>query len=406
MGIKLYGYILFFFVLACSRHVNNENGDKVSDEALLQKIELQEQYALGLVKNLDASGSRVFPRSLTPEGEIRRVPKKDWTSGFYPGILWMMYELTEGEEWKQSAIQLTELLENQKFDKSTHDLGFIMMSSYGLAYKLTGNKEYRDVLIQSARSLITRFNENTGCIRSWDHNRDKWDYPVIIDNMMNLELLFFASKETGDPVFENIAIKHAQTTLKNHFRSDFSTYHVVAYDTITGAVVAQHTHQGYAHESTWARGQAWALYGYTMAYRETHLPEFLSQAEKVANYIFNKAGLPEDNIPYWDFNAPNIPNEPRDVSAAAIMASALYELSTLSDGDGITYVAKANDIMEALVSDAYFNEEGTNGGFLLRHSTGAKPKKSEVDVPLVYADYYFLEALLRKKSATVDSPQS
>jgi rhamnogalacturonyl hydrolase YesR len=224
--------------------------------------------------------------------------------------------------------------------------------------------------------------------------------------MLNLELLFWAGKETGDPVFTNIAIKHAQTTMKNHFRSDYSTYHVVSYDTITGKVLKRQTHQGASDESCWARGEAWALYGYSMAYRETHLPEFLSQAEKVANYILKIAKLPEDNIPYWDFSLAGVANEPRDVSAAAVMASAFFELGSFDVEKGKQYLEAGNRIMNSLESEIYFNEIGTNAGFLLRHSTGSKPSDSEVDVPLIYADYYFLEALLRKKQVEKSLLQS
>jgi len=381
-------------LLSCNKKIPNDGSQ--SNSELIEHISKQEQFALTLINKIEISERARFPRSINIDGDIHLVGKRDWTSGFYPGVLWLMYDLTTDESWKIEATKYTELLESEQYNDSNHDIGFKMMSSYGQAYRLTGNKEYREILVQSAHTLITRFNEKIGCVRSWDHHKDKWDYPVIIDNMINLELLFWASKATGDPVFSNIAVKHAETTLKNHFRDDFSCYHVVSYDTITGEVAQKQTRQGYAHESSWARGQAWALYGYTMAYRESQNQKFLSQAENVANYIFNKAGLPEDYIPYWDFDAPGIPNEPRDVSAAAIMASALYELSTLCEKNRNTYLMKANKIMDSLSSKKYFNEQGTNNGFLLRHSTGSKPIGSEIDVPLIYADYYYLEALKRK----------
>jgi uncharacterized protein YyaL (SSP411 family) len=234
-----------------------------------------------------------------------------------------------------------------------------------------------------------------GCIRSWDHNKDKWGYPVIIDNMLNLELLFEATKLTGDSSFYNIAVSHANTTMKNHFRSDFSSYHVVDYDTITGNVVKKNTHQGYSHESAWARGQAWALYGYTMCYRETKDLKYLRQAENIAGFILNHPNLPKDLVSYWDFNAPDIPNEPRDASAAAIIASALYELSGYSV-NAKTYRDKAGKILRSL-TDNYRAKPSEARGFILLHSTGSKPMNSEVDVPLNYADYYYLEAILRLK---------
>jgi hypothetical protein len=278
---------------------------------------------------------------------------------------------------------------------STHDMGFKMYCSFGNGYRLTQNEHYKEILLQSARTLSTRFKPKAGIIRSWDHNRDKWQCPVIIDNMMNLELLFWATKESRDSTFYHIAVSHALTTMKNHFRLDNSCYHVVDYDTITGKILDKNTHQGFSNESAWARGQAWALYGYTMCYRETRLPEFLRQAQKIEEYLFNNKNMPEDLIPYWDFNAPNIPNEPRDVSAATIIASALYELSQYDLKDGKRYKANADKIIENLTNHYRANLYKDNG-FLLLHSTGTKPTNTEVDVPIVYADYYFLEALIRK----------
>jgi rhamnogalacturonyl hydrolase YesR len=387
--------ILFALTISCNRNdaVDNPNSD-IDIEA---KIIEQQNYALSQIKEIDLNKKRVFPRTIDDDGTIVRVSKRDWTSGFYPGILWLMYDLTDDEFWGNEAKEYTELLESEKFNASDHDIGFKMMSSYGQGYRLTGNMEYREVLIQSAKTLISRFNENVGCIRSWDHHQDKWDYPVIIDNMLNLELLFWASKETGDPVYENIAIKHAETTIQNHFRSDYSSYHVVSYDTLTGEAVKKQTRQGAFDESSWARGQAWALYGYTLAYRETKITKFLNQAEHIANYILKVAKLPEDKIPYWDFSVSDKPSEPRDVSSAAIIASALYELSVYSAENRESYLQAADEIMDSLKSNKYFSDIGTNGGFLLKHSTGSKPVNSEIDVPLIYADYYYLEALLRKK---------
>jgi uncharacterized protein YyaL (SSP411 family) len=250
-------------------------------------------------------------------------------------------------------------------------------------------------LEQSARTLIARYYENVGCLRSWDFNQENWQCPVIIDNMMNLELLFWASEQTGDPVYGDIAFTHAKTTMKNHFRPDNSSWHVIDYDTISGEVRNRNTHQGYADESSWSRGQAWGLYGYTMTYRLTDHIDFLKQAEKIAGFLLDHHNMPGDLVPYWDYNAPGIPNEPRDVSAAAIMASALYELCRYSE-KGAWYKEKADKIMVSLGTD-YASAPGENYGFILGHSVGAKPMDSEVDVPLNYADYYYLEAMLRKK---------
>lgn len=274
-------------------------------------------------------------------------------------------------------------------------MGFKMYCSFGKAWQYTKEPNYRDVLIQSAQTLATRFQPNIGCIRSWDHNADKWDYPVIIDNMMNLELLFWAANETGNGMYRDIATSHAKTTMKNHFRANNSTYHVVDYNPETGQVQNKHTHQGFSHESEWSRGQAWALYGYTMVYRETKDKEFLKQADKIANYLLYHPNMPKNLIPYWDFKAANIPNEPLDASAAAIIGSALYELSQYSH-NGSSYLNAANKIYDALKSSAFLDDPQQNHGFLLKHSTGSKPHKSEVDVPLIYADYYFIEMMLRK----------
>jgi len=356
---------------------------------MLQEIEKAKETQVKKNPNL------LFPCSLTKTGEMKLVAATDWRSGFFPGVLWYLYEYTGDNTWKEKAVSLNAKVENEKWNARTHDMGFKIYCSFGNGYRLTGDKNYRDIIIQGAKTNIKRFNPVTGCIRSWDHNRDKWGYPVIIDNMMNLELLFEATRLTGDSVYYKVAVTHANTTMKNHFRPDFSTYHVIDYDTITGKVVKRNTHQGFSHESAWSRGQAWGLYGYTMCYRETKDKKYLELAEKIAGYILNHPNMPDDLVPYWDFNAPNIPNEPRDVSAAAITASALIELSGYSK-NGAEYKKKAGAILKNL-TDKYRAPVGTSRGFLLLHSTGSKPSDSEVDLPLNYADYYYLEALLRSK---------
>lgn len=334
----------------------------------------------------------VSPRTIE-KGRLHLVKSSDWTSGFFPGELWYLYAYSKNIKWRRLAEKFTAKIEKEQFNGRTHDMGFKVYCSVGNGYLLTKNDHYRQVLIQSAKTLSTRFNKTAGVIRSWDHNKDKWDYPVIIDNMLNLELLFEAAKLTGDSTYYNIAVSHANKTMENHFRKDYSSYHVVDYDSITGKVRKKTTHQGYSDASAWARGQAWGLYGYTMCYRETKDPKYLKQAQHIAGFIFNNPNLPEDLIPYWDFNAPGIPNEPRDASAAAVMASALLELSTYSR-NGQHYMDLARKILSNLTK-AYRAPVGKSYGFILLHSTGSKPSDSEVDVPLVYADYYYLEALLR-----------
>lgn len=340
-------------------------------------------------------GELTNPRNSEPDGTLNLVPSKDWTSGFFPGELWFLYEYTQNNFWKKKAQQHTDILEKEKMNGSTHDMGFKVYCSFGNGYRLTQDEHYKEVLLQSARTLATRFKPAAGIIRSWDHSTAKWVCPVIIDNMMNLELLFWATKESKDSTFYRIAVNHARTTMKHHFRPDFSSYHVIDYDTITGQVLKKNTHQGFADESAWSRGQAWALYGYTMCYRETRLPEFLEQAQNIEKYLFTHPNMPEDLIPYWDFDAPGIPDEPRDVSAATVIASALYELSLYDPEKGERYRSNADKIIENLTKH-YRATLKKNNGFLLLHSTGTKPTNTEVDVPIVYADYYFIEALMRK----------
>jgi unsaturated chondroitin disaccharide hydrolase len=337
---------------------------------------------------------RVMPRTINKDGSLNVCPVGDWTSGFYPGTLWYMYELTGDSEWREKAISYTATLEDQQYNGSNHDVGFRMFCSYGNALRLTGDESCIPVLVQSAKTLIARYYENVGSIRSWNFNQENWQCPVIIDNMMNLELLFWASEQTGDPIYHDIALRHARTTMKNHFRPDYSSFHVVDYDTISGEVRQKVTHQGFSDGSAWSRGQAWGLYGFTMTYRFTDQMDFLRQAENIAGFLLEHPHMPDDLVPYWDYDAPAIPGEPRDVSAAAIMASALYELCRYSE-QGAYYKEKADQIMESL-STTYASAPGANYGFILGHSVGSKPADSEVDVPLNYADYYYLEALTRK----------
>ncbi|MCX6217903.1 glycoside hydrolase family 88 protein [Spirosoma sp.] len=334
----------------------------------------------------------VSPRTIAADGSLQAVPARDWTSGFFPGELWYLYEYTGKKEWADEARTYTARLEREKTNGGTHDMGFKLYSSYGNGYRLTRDPAYRAVLIEAAKTLSTRFKPKAGIIRSWDHHQEVWQCPVIIDNMMNLELLFAATRLTGDSTFYRIAVTHARTTLKNHYRPDHSSYHVVDYDTLTGKVLKKNTHQGFSDESAWARGQAWGLYGYTVCYRETKDPAFLRQAESIAQFMLNHPHMPADLVPYYDFDAPGIPNEPRDASAAAIMASALFELSTYVPN--APYRKKADQVMTSLAK-SYTSSKGQNHGFLLLHSTGAKT--FERDVPLIYADYYYLEALLRAK---------
>ena len=325
------------------------------------------------------------------------ISPEDWTSGFFPGSLWFLYEYTNDPKWLAAATNYTERLDRIKNFRGHHDVGFMLGCSYGQGWRLTKNAAYRDVLVQGARSLATRYKPEVGLIRSWDFGT--WKYPVIVDNMMNLELLTFASRETGDQRLRDIAVSHAGRTLTNHFRTDHSSFHVVDYNPTNGTVLGRMTRQGAADPSAWARGQAWGLYGYTAMYRETKDLTYLAQATNIAHFILNHPRLPADKIPYWDFDAPDIPNAPRDASAAAIMSSALIELSGFMGGEtGRKYLNLAQQQLLSLSSPAYRAKAGWNGNFILMHSVGSYPEGREIDVPLNYADYYFLEALLRYRS--------
>ena len=364
---------------------------------------------------LDSANEQMkYPRS-SKNGNLTYVTIEEWTGGFWPGTLWYMFEYTQDPKWKEAATKWTESLESNQYNTKHHDIGFMMYNSYGNAYRLTKNEKYKAILVQSAKSLCKRYNDKVGAIKSWNDKPsldgvDTMRYPVIIDNMMNLELLFFASKITGDTTYKHIAIKHAEKTMQNHLRPDFSSYHVINYDTNTGKALQKETNQGFAHNSTWTRGQAWGVYGFTMTYRETGDKRFLNTAIKMADFFINNKNLALDKIPNWDFNvnevgynppanaqAINLTYIPKDASAAAILASALLELSNYAGAKGATYKLIANQILISLSSKNYLASPGTNNGFLLMHCTGNANKLSEVDKPIMYGDYYFLEALLREK---------
>lgn len=352
------------------------------------------QYTL-LMENLPNGR---YPKTYhVAEDKLETSGSEWWCSGFYPGTLIYLDEVLGKNTFDKEITRVLSDLEKEQYNTSTHDLGFMMFCSFGNANRLNPSPEHAEILMNSAKSLITRFNDTVGCIKSWDSSDDS--FLVIIDNMMNLELLFWASEYSGDQSYSNIAITHANTTLKNHFRENNSSYHVINYDKNTGKIKTKHTAQGYADESAWARGQAWGLYGYTVMYRATKEKKYLDQAVAIANFLLDHPNLPEDKIPYWDFNAPDIPNALRDSSAGAIMASALLELNMFVNGDlKSKYFGAAEKIIQTLTTDEYIAKEGTNGGFLLKHGVGHLPKKSEVDVPLSYGDYYLIEAMMRYKN--------
>lgn len=356
-----------------------------------------------------------IPRTYNSDGSLNSTGVYSWTSGFFAGNMWYMYELTGDDKWKSEAIYYTEILDTIQYWTGNHDVGFMINCSYGNGLRLTDNSEhYRDILVNTAKSLSTRFNTTIGCLESWNYrkawdNKTEWFFPVIIDNMMNLELLFEASIISGDNSYRDIAVTHANTTMKNHYRDDFSCYHVIDYSEETGEVKDRATCQGYSDNSSWARGQAWGLYGYVLCYRYTKDIKYLEFAENIANYIITNSNLQEDKIPLWDYHvgmegytpewdydATKFKATPRDVSAAMITVSALLELAEYSSNSS-RYIEFSKETLTNVESGKYMATAEDNNFFILKESVGSIPHGAEISVPLNYADYYFLEALVRVK---------
>lgn len=392
--------VIFLLLALISIHsLAQKPGSFHAQKDLLQIINQNFKDAVAQYKVIKSNlPADKFPKTFDPRtGKYENSNSGWWCSGFYPGTLLYLYEQTKDTALYNEANRILKLLEKEKNNTTTHDLGFMMFCSFGNANRIAPKPAYKEILLTSAKSLSTRFNPTIGCIKSWDSRKP--EYLVIIDNMMNLELLFWAAKVSRDSSFYKIAVTHANTTLKNHFRPDYSSYHVINYNPSTGAVQEKRTAQGAANESAWARGQAWGLYGYTVMYRATKDKKYLEQAKHIADFILNHPNLPADKIPYWDFNAPGIPDALRDASAGAIIASALLELCTYVDAkNGAIYFKNAETILRSLSSPQYKAAKGTNGGFILMHGVGHKPAGTEVDVPLTYGDYYFVEAMKRYKA--------
>ena len=383
-------FITSLLCLACQKQESMEELTARVFERAAAQMELMD-------KNLDSAavsnpGVAIYPRSINKEGALWTSNYKWWCSGFYPGSMWYVYEYTGNEKIKELALEYQAGLEPLRFRKDDHDIGFQLMCSYGNCLRLTEDQTCVPVLIDGANSLASRFDPEVGCTRSWSFG--KWSFPVIVDNMMNMELLLKAAELGGSDSLKNVALAHARTTMKNHFRDDKSCFHLVDYNPETGEVVGKQTVQGLADDSAWARGQAWGLYGFTMVYRFCKEQDILGHAIAIAEYLLPR--LPEDGVPFWDYDSAEIPNDVRDASAAAIMASGLIELSQYVDAEKAErYLATAEKMLRTLASEEYLCAEGEDYGFLLKHSTGNKNTDSEVDVPLTYADYYFLEALIR-----------
>ena len=366
-------------------------------DSIVHQIEYQYH---GMTERLP--GLSDYPRTTNEDGSLKIVASRDWTSGFFPGSLWYLYEFTGKDLWLNNAIDRTAGIESQKNNTGTHDLGFMLGCSFGNGNRLYDDPSYEGILVQAATSLSSRYDADVGCIRSWDFG--SWEFPVIIDNMMNLELMFSATQMSGDSSFWKIAVSHADVTMLHHYRDDYSSYHVVDYNKSTGDTIAKYTHQGYSKESAWARGQAWGLYGYTLCYRFTRDPRYLEQAENIALFMIEHENMPEDLVPYWDYDAPGIPNEPRDVAAATIMCSALFELSGYSEEHGESLLNIALEQVNSFASDNYTAKTDSNNNFILMHGTGNYPAGREIDKPLNYADYYYMESLARYRRYTNSKP--
>ena len=316
-----------------------------------------------------------------------------WTAGHFPGSLWYLYEGTGDAFFRDRATAWTETIAPASKMTTNHDIGFVMYCSFGNARRILKTDRYDALLLEAADSLTKRYNAKLGLIRSWGKIEDDKTFLVIPDNMMNLELLEAATKIGGERRFADVARSHATVTMRHHFRPDGGTYHVLNYSQKDGRIQEIRRGQGAQVGTAWSRGQSWAIYGYAMMYRETGKKEYLDFAQKVTDFAINHPNMPADGIPYWDYGAPG---EERDSSAGSIMASGLLELCKYVDAEkGAKYRAFAVKQLLSLASDDYFSKGGEIGHFLLKHGVGSKPGGSEIDTPLDYGDYYFLEALLR-----------
>lgn len=333
-----------------------------------------------------------YPIRTTLDSSWLTVDAKDWTAGFYPAALWRTYERTGDPAWRQRAQTWQAGLASETKHDST-DLGFKLFDTYGVGYELTGDAAYKKIVLAAAATVAKRFDPDVGMFRVWDARTDRTQFRVNIDATMNLELMFWAGQNGGKPQYAAMATRHALRAVTDLVRPDGSTWMCAAYDQKTGALLRHFTTQGYATESTWARGQAWAMYGFTTAYRYTRDPRFLDAARRTAAWFVSH--LPPDRVPYWDFDVPDKATAPRDTSAAAIAASALLELS----GDESVPAARQGDIdtaraiLVSLSSPAYTSR---TPGFaaILAHGTQYEAK-GQADTGIMFGDYYFVEALGR-----------
>jgi hypothetical protein len=394
MKIKFIG-IYLLLLLNLSVFAQNKERDQKMKQLIAENYALADSQYTYMMKLLpsdkmpqsyDAKSNQILTREITW-----------WCTGFYPGSLLYIYEQTKDEHLKTEALRALKVIEPNQFYTGNHDLGFMMFCSYGNAYRLFKDEKYKQIIFNAAASLATRFRPAMKSIQSWNKNQ-YFNCPVIIDNMMNLEMMNWVSQHGGDAKYQQIAETHSNTTMKEFYRPDYSSFHVVDFDQTTGKVLRKTTHQGAANTSAWSRGQAWGLYGFITMYRDTKNEAYLTHAKNIAEFYLNHPNLPADLVPYWDFDAGQQPIAKRDASAAAITASALMELAQFTTGaQKEKYINAGVKMMESLSNDTYRAKVGENGGFLIKHCVGALTLNSEIDVPLVYADYYFLEALKRYK---------
>ncbi|MGI9139446.1 MAG: glucuronyl hydrolase, partial [Sediminibacterium sp.] len=361
----------------------NSNRNEIMKNLITENFALAEsQYTL-MMKSVPADK---LPQSY--DANKNQLVSKEitwWCTGFYPGSLLYIYEQTNNEVIKAEALRALKVIEPNQYYTGNHDLGFMMYCSYGNAYRLLKDEKYKQIIFNAAASLATRYRPTMKSIQSWNKNQ-YFNCPVIIDNMMNLEMMNWVSQNGGDSKYQQIAITHANTSMKEFYRPDYSSYHVVDFDEKTGKVLRKTTHQGAANTSAWSRGQAWGLYGYITMYRATKNITYLNHAKKIAQFYLNHPNLPKDKVPYWDFDAGQQPIAKRDASAAAITASALMELAQYTTGtEKEKYLNDAVTMIQSLSNDTYRAKQGENGGFLIKHCVGALTLNSEIDVPLIYA---------------------
>lgn len=394
-GLLTVGAVLLFGVSAGAAHID-ELKSKISEVFAKSAAHYKALEAAATPRMWSKDGKPMIPRGFDHEKrEITMDPIHGWRTGHFPGSLWLLHEATGDAFFRDRAIVWTELLEPNRNLDWHHDVGFIIMCSFGNARRILNTDRYDSIIVDSAKALSRRFSDQLGVIRSWGKIGDEKDFLVIPDNMMNLELLTVAERLSGEKRFGKVARSHATVTMKNHFRADGGTYHVLNYSQKDGRIQEIRRGQGASCFTAWSRGQSWAIYGYTMMYRETGDRTYLEFAQKVSDYAINHPNMPEDGIPYWDFGAPG---EERDSSAGAVMAAGLVELSKYGDsGKARGYLDFAAKQLLSLASSAYFSEGNEVGHYLLKHGVGNKPKGSEIDTPLNYGDYYFLEALVRFK---------